>query len=47
MITVRNCIFETNSSSVHSLTIVTTETYKRWVSSYNGDEDEKEQILGG
>lgn len=40
MINIRKGFFETNSSSVHSLTIVPTAMYKRWVNSYNGDEED-------
>ena len=40
MINVRKGFFETNSSSVHSLTIVPTAMYKIWVNSYNGDEED-------
>jgi len=32
--TIRRCIFETNSSSTHSLTIVSAEDFEKW---QNGD----------
>lgn len=32
MISIRNCVFETNSSSTHSLNICTQEEWDNWVS---------------
>ena len=42
MLQIRNCIFETNSSSVHSLIIMKTPDYKLWMKS---DDEELEERL--
>ena len=42
MLQIRKCIFETNSSSVHSLIIMKTPDYKLWMKS---DDEELEERL--
>ena len=41
MIQVRNCIFETNSSSVHSLIIMKTPDYNLWMKSEDEELEER------
>ena len=37
MIQIRAGVFETNSSSTHSLCIMTQDDFNKWVSSHNGE----------
>lgn len=41
MLQIRNCIFETNSSSVHSLIIMKTPDYKLWKKSEDEELEER------
>lgn len=40
MITIRTCVFETNSSSIHTLAIMKKEDFRRWYNSSNEEPDD-------
>lgn len=43
MITIRTCIFETNSSSIHTLAVMKKEDFRRWYNS--SDEEPNDEAL--